>query len=56
MLKYETFCQIKDHLGRQSLTVPQTARALGLNLRTVTKWAAIEQYCQRQGIIPARDS
>lgn len=51
MLKYETFCQIKDHLGRQSLTVPQTARALGLNLRTVTKWAAIEQYCQRQGII-----
>ena len=24
---YETFCQIRDHLGRQRLTVAQTARS-----------------------------
>ena len=51
MLTYETFCQIKDHLGRQGLSVPQTARALNLNIRTVAKWAEIDQYHPRQGII-----
>ena len=39
MVDYETFCQIRDHLGRQRLTVAQTARALGLHPRTVAKWA-----------------
>ena len=39
MVDYETFCQIRDHLGRQQLTVAQTARALALHPRTVAKWA-----------------
>ncbi len=30
MLKYEIYCNIRDHMGRQSLTVAQTAQALGL--------------------------
>ncbi len=47
MLDYETFCKIRDHLGRQSLSVAQTARALGLDVRTVTKWAEVEQFHPR---------
>ncbi len=27
MLDYETFCRMRDHLGRQQLTVVQTARS-----------------------------
>jgi len=47
---YETFCQIRDHLGRQQLTVAQTARALGLHPRTVAKWAGVEQFRARAGV------
>ena len=47
MLDYETFCQIKDHLGRQHLNVAQTARALGLDIRTVTKWADVQTFHPR---------
>lgn len=47
MLDYETFCQIKDHLGRQHLNVAQTARALGMDIRTVAKWADVEQFHPR---------
>ncbi len=47
MIDYETFCKIRDHLDRQSLTIAQTARALGLTARTVGKWARIEQYQPR---------
>ena len=39
MLDYETFCNIRDHLGRQQLTVAQTARALALSAHTVAKSA-----------------
>lgn len=39
MLSYETYCKIRDHLGRQSLTQAQTAQALGLDVRIVAKWA-----------------
>ena len=39
MLDYETWCRLRDHLGRQHLTVAQTARALGLDPRTVARWA-----------------
>ena len=49
MLNYETFCQIRDHLGRQELTVAQTARALALDARTVAKWASVEQFHSRSG-------
>ena len=50
MLNYETFCQIRDHLGRQQLTVAQTARALALDPRTVAKWAGVEQFRPRAGM------
>ena len=50
MLDYETFCKIRDHLGRQQLTVAQTARALALDARTVAKWAAVEQFRARAGV------
>ena len=52
MVDYETFCQIRDHLGRQQLTVAQTARALGLHPRTVAKWAG-EQFRARVGVVRA---
>ena len=42
MLDYETYCQIRDHLGRQQLSVTQTAQALGLDPRTVAKWRDAE--------------
>ena len=50
MLDYETFCQIRDHLVRQRLTVAQTARALALDARTVAKWAGVEQFLPRAGV------
>jgi len=50
VLNYETFCQIRDHLGRQGLTVAQTARALALDPRTVAKWASVEQFHPRAGM------
>jgi len=42
VLDYETYCQIRDHLGRQQLTVTQTATALKLDPRTVAKWRDAE--------------
>ena len=53
MLDYEAFCQIRDHLGRQQLTVAQTAQALGVHPRTVAKWAAVEQFRPRTGVARA---
>ena len=50
MLDYATFCQIRDHIGRQQLTVIQTARALALDSRTVAKWAGVEQFHPRAGV------
>ena len=50
MLDYETFCQIRDHLTRQQLSQAQTARALGLDIRTVAKWANTEQFHPRKGV------
>lgn len=50
MLDYATFCQIRDHIVRQQLTVIQTARALALDSRTVAKWASVEQFHPRTGV------
>ena len=50
MIDYETYCQIRDHLGRQQLSVAQTAQALGLHPGTVAKWAAVEQFRPRAGV------
>ena len=49
VVDYETFCQIRDHLGRQQLPVAQPARALALHPRTVAKWAGTEQFRPRAG-------
>ena len=49
MVDYETYCRIRDHRVRQQLTVAQTARALGLDVRTVARWAEVEQFRPRQG-------
>jgi transposase len=48
VVDYETYCRIRDHLVRQQLTVAQTARALGLDARTVAKWADVEQFRARK--------
>ena len=48
MIDYETFCKICDCLGRQGLTITQTARALGLDPRTVAKWAARSRFEPRR--------
>ena len=52
MLNYETYCKIRDHLGRQSLTAAQTAQALGLDVRTVTKWAELKHFQPRANNTP----
>ena len=53
MLDYQTFCQLRDHLGRQQLSVAQTARALSMDPRTVAKWAGVEQFRARAGLARA---
>jgi transposase len=55
VLDYETWCQVRDHLGRQGLSVAQTARALSLDARTVAKWAHAE-YRPRAGTARPRGS
>jgi transposase len=47
VIDYERYCQIRDHLDRQHLTVAQAARALGMDARTVAKWAEVEQFRPR---------
>ena len=51
MVDYETYCRIRDHLGRQQLTNAQTARALGLDVRTVARWAGVEQFRARARVL-----
>ena len=51
MLDYAAFCQLRDHLDRQQLSVAQTARALAMDARTVAKWAAVEQFRPRAGVV-----
>ena len=48
MIDYETFCKIRDCLDRQALTIAQAARTLGLDPRTVAKWAARSRFEPRR--------
>ena len=48
MIDYETFCKIHDCHDRQGLTIAQTARALGLDPRTVAAWAARPRFEPRR--------
>ena len=50
MIDYETFCKIRDCRERQRLTVAQTARALHLHPRTVTKWSARSHFEPRRRV------
>ena len=49
MIDYERYCQIRDHLRRKGLNVAQTAQALGVDARTVAKWAKVQQWRPRAG-------
>ena len=48
MIDYETFCKIHDCHDRQRLTITQTARALGLDPRTVAAWAVRSRFEPRR--------
>ena len=50
MIDYETFCKIHDCRERQHLTAAQTARALHLHPRTVTKWSARSHFEPRRPV------
>jgi transposase len=48
VIDYETYCRIHDCHRRQSLTMAQTARALGLDPKTVAKWLARSRFEARR--------
>ena len=54
MIDYETYCRIKDALGRQRLNHTQAAQALGLHRQTVAAWGRRAQY--RARVQPRRAS
>ena len=48
MIDYETFSKIHNCHDRQGLTIAQTARALGLDPRTVATWLAHSRFEPRR--------
>ena len=48
MIDYETFSKVHDCHDRQGLTIAQTARALGLDPRTVATWVARSRFEPRR--------
>ncbi len=48
MIDYEQYCRIKDYHERRHLTVPQIARELRLDERTVAHWLAAEKFQPRR--------
>jgi transposase len=50
VIDYETFAKIHDCRDRQGLTIAQTARALGLDARTVATWLARSRFEPRRGL------
>ena len=48
VIDYETCSKIHDCRNRQGLTIAQTARALGLDPRTVSTWAARSRFEPRR--------
>jgi hypothetical protein len=48
VIDYETFSRIHDCHDRQGLTIAQTARALGLDPRTVATWVARSRFEPRR--------
>jgi transposase len=47
MIDYELYCRIRDAHEKHRLTVPQIARELHLDDRTVAKWLASQKYHPR---------
>lgn len=54
MIDYERYCRIKDYHANRRLTVPQIARELDLDERTVSRWLAAEKFQPRR--TPPRSS
>src|SRR5580704_17881741 len=48
VIDYETFSKVHDCHDRQGLTIAQTARALGLDPRTVATWVARSRFEPRR--------
>lgn len=48
MIDYELYCKIKDYHDQRYLTVPQIARELDLDERTVARWLATDKFQPRQ--------
>jgi transposase len=48
MIDYELYCKIKDYHLNRRLNVPQIARELGLDERTVTRWLNADKFRQRE--------
>ena len=48
MIDYETFQRIHQCCQRDGLSIAQAASLLGLDERTVARWAATERFSQRQ--------
>jgi transposase len=50
VIAYETYCKILDCHHRQGLTIAQTARALGLDPKTVATWLARKSFERRRSV------
>jgi transposase len=48
MIDYATYCKIHDAHQKQGLSVPQIARELNLDVRTVARWLAEPKFRRRQ--------
>ena len=48
MMDYTTYCRIHDAHQKQGLTAAQIARALRVDVRTVTRWLAQPRFRQRK--------
>ena len=48
MIDYELYCKIKDYHQNRHLTIPQIARELSIDERTVTYWLNADKYRQRE--------
>ena len=48
MIDYEAYCRIQDYHRNHHLSVPQIARELNLDPRTVARWLATDRFRPRQ--------
>ena len=48
MIDYELYCKIKDYHDNRRLGVPQIARELALDERTISRWLNADKYRQRE--------